>query len=37
MNSAPWAVVGEHSETFTLDVGRRTVRDLVTRHLSGFG
>lgn len=37
MNSGPWAIAGEHSETFTLDVRRRTVRDLVTRHLSGFG
>ena len=29
--------MGEHSETFTLDVGRKTVRDLVVKHFSGFG
>lgn len=31
------ASVGEHSETFTLDVERRRVRDLVSKHFSGFG
>jgi hypothetical protein len=29
--------VGEHSETFTLDVERGKVRDLVVKHFSGFG
>ena len=29
--------MGEHSETFTLDIGRKKVRELVTRHFSGFG
>ncbi|MDG7010855.1 MAG: hypothetical protein JRN57_01920 [Nitrososphaerota archaeon] len=29
--------MGEHSETFTLDVERRRVKELVTKHFSGFG
>jgi hypothetical protein len=29
--------VGEHSETFTLDVERKKVKDLIVRHLTGFG
>ncbi|MDG6982823.1 MAG: hypothetical protein JRM74_05140 [Nitrososphaerota archaeon] len=29
--------MGEHSETFTLDVERKRVRDLVSKHFSGFG
>lgn len=30
-------LVGEHSESFTLDVGRKKVKELVTKHFSGFG
>ncbi|MDG6965009.1 MAG: hypothetical protein JRN27_08500 [Nitrososphaerota archaeon] len=29
--------MGEHSETFTLDVERKKVKDLIVRHLTGFG
>jgi hypothetical protein len=29
--------VGEHSETFTLDIERKKVRDLVAKHFGGFG
>ncbi len=29
--------MGEHSESFTLDVGRKKVKDLVVKHFSGFG
>ena len=29
--------MGEHSETFTIDVERKKVRDLVTKHFTGFG
>ena len=29
--------MGETSETFTLDVERRKVKELVSKHLSGFG
>ena len=29
--------MGEHSETFTLDVERRRVKELVTKQFSGFG
>lgn len=29
--------MGEHSETFTIDVERKRVKDLVTKHFSGFG
>lgn len=29
--------MGEHSETFTLDVERRRIKELVTKHFSGFG
>lgn len=28
--------MGEHSETFTLDVERKRVRELVSKHFSGF-
>lgn len=29
--------MGEHSETFTLDVERKRVKELVSKHFSGFG
>lgn len=29
--------VGEHSETFTLDIERKKVKELVAKHFSGFG
>ncbi|MDG6988546.1 MAG: hypothetical protein JRN21_04385 [Nitrososphaerota archaeon] len=29
--------MGEHSETFTLDVERKKVKDLIVKHLTGFG
>ena len=29
--------MGEHSETVTLDIERRKDKELVTKHLSGFG
>lgn len=36
MNPGLWAFAGERSESFTLDVGKKAVRDLVARHFSGF-
>lgn len=29
--------MGEHSETFTLDVERKKVKELIGKHLNGFG
>ena len=29
--------MGEHSETFTLDVERRKIKELISKQLSGFG